>query len=416
KVGILRTRGGPCSLDEGCFQPAPAARSGRQGLTCTLVQPRRQSRPRKQMTGGREATHVVSDLGNDDPGDPFTHARDRDQELDGGTKGLDRLADTILDLAHSLLQCVPLGKVQLDHETVMACDPTMQGSEELCPGSLQSFRQVGQPFGIAFAAHQRFEHRTTAAAHEVTEDGGELQVGILKQLLDSLRVATLLMDELGTGTGQITQLLDGGEWNEAATNQAMGEQFGQPCSVVDVALATGEVTYVHGIGQHQLEVPFENVPDRLPVNPGRFHHHMSTPVAAEPIQQVEQALGRCREAAYLVRGFASGSGDSHAGNHDLQMHVQAGAPLMVKFHLLPLRASAWSLRDRNLGIALAARRRAVRTLGCSSGSGSNCVSGSFRTKKRPTSAPTHSELYPVSFLGVAARLCRNCVEKAKRGA
>src|SRR5262249_24753451 len=61
QVGILRTRGGPCSLDEGCFQPAPAARSGRQGLTCTLVQPRRQSRPRKQMTGGREATHVVSD-------------------------------------------------------------------------------------------------------------------------------------------------------------------------------------------------------------------------------------------------------------------------------------------------------------------------------------------------------------------
>src|SRR5262249_39320827 len=154
KVGILRTRGGPCSLDEGCFQPAPAARSGRQGITCTLVQPRRQSRPRKQMTGGREATHVVSDLGNDDPGDPFTHARDRDQELDGGTKGLDRLADTILDLAHSLLQCVPLGKVQLDHETVMACDPTMQGSEELCPGSLQSFRQVGQPSGVPFAPHR----------------------------------------------------------------------------------------------------------------------------------------------------------------------------------------------------------------------------------------------------------------------
>src|SRR5262249_5327790 len=45
--------------------------------------------------------------------------------------------------------------------------------------------------------------------------------------------------------------------------------------------------------------------------------------------------------------------------------------------------------------------------------GSNCVSGSFRTKKRPTSAPTHSELYPVSFLGVAARLCRNCVERGR---
>jgi len=51
----------------------------------------------------------------------------------------------------------------------------------------------------------------------------------------------------------------------------MGQQVGQPHGVIDIRLATGHVLDVCGVGQHQLEMAFENVPHGLPIHPGGFH-------------------------------------------------------------------------------------------------------------------------------------------------
>jgi hypothetical protein len=45
------------------------------------------------------------------------------------------------------------------------------------------------------------------------------------------------------------------------------QQFGQPGGVLDVGLAAGDLLDVVGIDQEDLQVAFQQVEDRLPVDP-----------------------------------------------------------------------------------------------------------------------------------------------------
>lgn len=42
---------------------------------------------------------------------------------------------------------------------------------------------------------------------------------------------------------------------------------------------------VTGVDEHQLEVVFEEVPDRLPTDPGCFHHDLRHAVRRKPVTQ-----------------------------------------------------------------------------------------------------------------------------------
>jgi hypothetical protein len=48
----------------------------------------------------------------------------------------------------------------------------------------------------------------------------------------------------------------------------MLKQFGNPLAVLNLRLASGYVLDMLGIDQQQMELPFQNVPDRFPVHAG----------------------------------------------------------------------------------------------------------------------------------------------------
>jgi hypothetical protein len=75
-----------------------------------------------------------------------------------------------------------------------------------------------------------------------------------------------LAHELLARPGEIPKLLDRRRRNEAAADQAMGQEIRDPHGVVHVALAARDVADVGGVSEHQGKAPLEHVPDRLPIH------------------------------------------------------------------------------------------------------------------------------------------------------
>ena len=74
--------------------------------------------------------------------------------------------------------------------------------------------------------------------------------------------------------------------HEAAADQPMRQQIGQPGSVVHVGLAARHVLDMCGVGQRQREIAIaQDVPDRLPIDPGRLHHDVRAAFRRQPLRQ-----------------------------------------------------------------------------------------------------------------------------------
>jgi hypothetical protein len=145
----------------------------------------------------------------------------------------------------------------------------LQGRHHLGPGGLEPPAREGrQPRGIGLARHQRREDGAARLAEPIAEQPRELEVGVLQGLLQAQGVPPDLADQLLAGPGQVAQLLDGRRRHEAAPNQPMGQQIGDPGRIGDIALAAGNVPDVHRGGQDQLALP-GRVPSSA-TGPGRL--------------------------------------------------------------------------------------------------------------------------------------------------
>ena len=87
------------------------------------------------------------------------------------------------------------------------------------------------------------------------------------------------------------------------------------------------------VDQQQLEVAFlEEIPDRLPVLAGRFHHHLGHPLGSQPAGQRLQARGERVIGTHLAAPPALAVGRPHTGHHLEFADVQAGAPFDQQVH------------------------------------------------------------------------------------
>ena len=125
----------------------------------------------------------------------------------------------------------------------------------------------------------------------------------------------------------------------------MRQQIRQPLRVIDVALAARHILDVLGVGQRQLELALEQMPDGLPVDARRFHGDVGDLVARQPVRQFQQAARRGRHRQTLIanrhgpprcarrrRPAARGHPNRHtahtaAASHHLRVHSQRGVPV-----------------------------------------------------------------------------------------
>ena len=110
---------------------------------------------------------------------------------------------------------------------------------------------------------------------EITEV--QFDIALFEGSLHTLDMARLFASHLLTCSQQRAQLLSPFVRHKACPDQTTGDQIGNPHSIVHVSLAARDILYVRGIGYDQLEGSItQDVPYRLPINPGRFHGDMGT--------------------------------------------------------------------------------------------------------------------------------------------
>jgi hypothetical protein len=86
------------------------------------------------------------------------------------------------------------------------------------------------------------------------------------------------------------------------------------------------------IGQHKLPLAVvQDVPDRLPIDPGRLHHDMIDVMAVEPFPQRQQIRRRRLEAPDLLLDSAVPR-QPNARHHRLLVNIKACTTLMKHFH------------------------------------------------------------------------------------
>ena len=114
-------------------------------------------------------------------------------------------------------------------------------------GRMRVRANLGQHLGISLAGDQGLQHSPARLAQHVGGHRVELDAGVLQQLLDALGLLGPLLGQLGPVAGQVPEPGDLTGWHEAAPQQTALEQLGQPGSVADIGLGTGQVLEWRGL-------------------------------------------------------------------------------------------------------------------------------------------------------------------------
>ena len=194
------------------------------------------------MLGGGEPGHVRAGLGDDHIGGQGADPGDGADQLPEALKRLDHHLDPGGELADGL--GVPVDQVQVHpgQEGVVLAETAVQGLGQL--GDLRpqpTLGQIGQPGRVPIAGDQRLDHRPPGHAQDVGGHRGQLDPGILQQLLQPLDLPAAFAGDRGPGPGQVAQLPDRLGRHERAPDQPVRAELGQPGRVRDIGLAARRV-------------------------------------------------------------------------------------------------------------------------------------------------------------------------------
>jgi hypothetical protein len=157
-------------------------------------------------------------------------------------------------------------------------------------------------------------------------------------------MAAALPHELLTAAQQVAHLLGLLIRHETTADQPVRQQFGQPGGIVDVGLAPGHVLDVRRVRQHQDKIAVaQDMPHRLPIDPGRLHRDVGASLAGKPVRQSEQFLGCCLEGAHLALDRTVHH-VPYASHDRVLMNVKTGAMRMQNFHRPSSTPPAWDPR------------------------------------------------------------------------
>ena len=264
-----------------------------------------------RCAGGGELAHVQPDLGDDAPGRPWRRCRGprpgvpapqraagrqpgwsvswvpvvaavvpapvvrrRPWRLGGGDGG-DQLLDAggePVDLDAEGVDLVQQHPRQLGVVVVEAAGQRLHQGGALAahppPG------QLGQHLGVALPGDQRLQHGPPGDAHDVGGHRGQLDQGVLQQLLQPLHVPGAVGGQVGPQPGVVPQPADLGGWDERGSQHAPLVELGQPHRIQLVGLgAARQVLDVAGVDQpHHQPAGLQQVHERPPVVGGGLHH------------------------------------------------------------------------------------------------------------------------------------------------
>ena len=182
----------------------------------------RQLGPGHQVRGSGEATHVETDLGDDDLrcsfGDPGYlvealhgaetagvgvvvdwYVADGPRGMVGWWGGFGELGDELLDASGEPVDLLGAGVDLVQQELGQVCvviiEAAVERFEQRCPFGVElPSSQVGERLRVALAGDERFDHRSGRHPEEVCCDRRQLDQRVLKELLEALLVSRSFLD------------------------------------------------------------------------------------------------------------------------------------------------------------------------------------------------------------------------------
>ena len=126
---------------------------------------------------------------------------------------------------------------------------------------------LGEDVRVAFAGEEGAQDREARRADDVADDAREQEVHLGERLLHPLDRGAGGLDEDVAVTHEGAEGADRSGGAEAAAQEPDTVEFAEPRTILDVALAAGDVFDVAGVDEQDLQAPrFEDVVDRDPVD------------------------------------------------------------------------------------------------------------------------------------------------------
>jgi hypothetical protein len=151
----------------------------------------------------------------------------------------------------------------------------------------------GEHLGVALAGDQRLEHRPPGDTEDVAGDRGELDQGVLEQLLQPLRVPGALLDQVEAQPRVVAQPADLRGRDEEGPQHPALVQLRQPDDIELVGLRPARhLLDLAGVTEPDGQpAGLEQVDERAPVVRGRLDHH---PLDRLPRQLLGERADRVR--------------------------------------------------------------------------------------------------------------------------
>ena len=251
-------------------------------------------------------------------------------DLDGGIAGEE------LRLTH----VKELEILRQDEDVLVAGVAGQRGGDFVDRGLAVGVPVVGEDVRVAFAGDQGAEDREPGQANDVADDARQQEVHLDQRLLHPLDVGAGALDERVPMAQQRAEGEDRGGGPKAAAQQADTVEFAQPLTVLDVALAAGDVFDVPRVDEQDLEAAgFEDVVDRDPVDPGGLHGHGGDATGDQPVGEALEVGGKGPEGLD-ERGVPIGR-DGHIVLGDIDLNTfehrgratrRAGGPTAIVLH------------------------------------------------------------------------------------
>ena len=174
--------------------------------------------------------------------------------LNGGGQGLEFRGDGFVAGAELTLTHVVEFEILLQDKEMFGLVVAGEGSDDLGLGGLAVRVTVGgEDLWVLLAGDEGAENRQAGLADDIADDARELEVHLDERLLHPPDVGPrgLHQDLAVAQVGAQRQDLPGGP--EAPAQQADRVELAQPLTVLDVALAAGDVLDVAGVDEQDLE-------------------------------------------------------------------------------------------------------------------------------------------------------------------
>src|ERR1022692_346191 len=348
----------PSHLYERRPKPAVALRRfAALPLAGALAVARTHSRPRRQVSGAGELVHINADFRQNVLGSARVNPCNRRQSLHRlFQRGRQHLDNPRTQASDQRLHVRQLVQQQLQQEAVVFRHPALQGQTQRGNlGTQLPTRQLGQRRRLRFARDERTQHIPAGDAQHVARHRTQLNVGVFQHLLNAVGDRRLRLDQLPSLPRQLAQVPLRCGRHKTSLQQSVLEQLRDPLRILNVGLAPWYLFDVLRVDQQDLELIFQQVPDRLPVDPRRFHGQMRYLLLGQPVGQCQQRASHRTEGARLLLHLALGIPAAYADHHRILVNVQTSARRVQQVH----GGGSWRLSP---GRQRAAEQSALRAL------------------------------------------------------